>query len=259
MSLTARRRLNRRGPGPLARLGSRIGYRARTLGAAAALALLAVLLTSVYVQGYERRVRAGVADTEVLVAARDIPTGTPGSKLAAHGFLETRTVPRDAVVPGAIADTGDVARLVSRQPIYAGEQVTIRRFESAVQQGVRGQLSGTLRAQRVAGDPNQLLAGLIRDGDRVDVVATIPPTAGAPGASRIILRDLLVLQAPSEDVTAKTTQSASAVLALTDRQAQRLFYAMKNGQWSLLLRPVHGAESAAPADTAASVLRGSGD
>ena len=69
-------------------------------------------------------------------------------------------------------------------------------------------------------------------------------------ASRVILRDLLVLRAPnassSSDIGA--AQQSSITLALTDGEAQKLLFAIKNGDWWLVLRPV-----AKPADSPESV------
>ena len=57
--------------------------------------------------------------------------------------------------------------------MYAGEQVTLRRFSDVAAQGIRSQLKGTLRAVQIAGDPNQLLAGTLKAGDHVDLVANL--------------------------------------------------------------------------------------
>ena len=230
-------KLPRRSGGALGRLGSRVDYRLRTLGVAAFVALLALVVLTSYLHSYERGVREGVAKTDVLVAARDIPAGTPAASLA-HGLLQLRHVPRDAVVPGAIASAHELAGLVSQQPILKGEQVTVRRFQTLAAAGLRGELSGTMRAERVVGDPAQLLAGLVHDGDRVDVVVASGSAAtGVNGRSRIVLRNVLVVQAPDANVKSTTTGSTSAVLALSDSQAQTMFLVAKTAQWSLLLRP----------------------
>ena len=39
-------------------------------------------------------------------------------------------------------------------------------------------------------------------------------------------------------ITKTTSDQDSVILAVTDEQAQRLFYVMKNGDWSLQLRAV---------------------
>ena len=122
------------------------------------------------------------------------------------GSLRSETVLRRNVVTGAISHPGNISGLVVSQPILAGEQVTVRQFSPLRQQGVLGAISGNLRAIALPGDGTQLLYGIVKDGDHVDVVANIKYTlhAGSAGsssvslvASRVILRDLLVLQSPT--------------------------------------------------------------
>ena len=240
------------------RIGARLGYRARTLGLAAVLALTALVLTLSYVRSYKSSVDAGTRTGVALVAGRDLEPGTPASALGGRGVLVRREVTR---VPGAVAGPRELAGLVVAEPIYAGEQVSIRRFRPAGEEGVRGELSGTARAVVVSGDRTQLLGGLLRSGDRVDVLGAVKrarPGGGEEVVTRVVLRDLLVLVA-GEDAAAIGADgsggSLSIVLQLTDRQAQKLFYVQKNGQWALQLRPYgRAAESPAAVDNAESVL-----
>lgn len=228
-------------------------YRARNTVIAGALAAAAVLLTMLYVRNVRADAEEGSSLVSVMVAARDIVAGTAGADAVDDRLLREREVPRRSVVPGAISDPAQVAGLVASEQIYAGEQVTTRRFAPLAEQGVGGQLSGTERALEVPGNQYQLLAGTLVDGDRIDVVASIKYkvkdlSGDATGvelertASRIVLRDLLVLQAaeaPDSDsgLASSSNVTGSVILAITDSQAQKLFFVMKNGDWSLQLRP----------------------
>jgi Flp pilus assembly protein CpaB len=262
--VTERRRSNGKPPQPRTplreRVGARVGYRTRTLGLGMFLALLAGLLTLAYVNRAERRGALAAANVRVFVAARDVAAGTPGSTLVSRNVLVPQRVPRRSVVPGAISSRREIDELVTAETIYAGEQVTARRFRPLAEQGVRGDLNGATRAMVVAGDTTQLLAGIVKSGDRVDVLATLPfeTRAGNKGAAtRVILRDLLVLSAPGEENAAgEGAKGANTiVLALTDAQAQKLFHALKNGQWSLVMRPFgRAADSRTALDTSESVL-----
>ena len=218
-------------------------YRVRNIAIAVALGLVAALLTSLYVTNYERNVRSGEENVSVYVAARDIPSGTSGADAARRGMLEKSEVVRRSVVPGAISKPGQLDGLVATQTIFAGEQVTTRRFASPAERGIRAQLTGVQRAISVAGDANQLLVGTLKDGDRVDVVASWAfPEGGQTHFTRVILRDLRVLKAPgtnaaSEKLGSASSDSHSAMLAVTDVQVQKLYWAMTNGDWHLQLRP----------------------
>jgi Flp pilus assembly protein CpaB len=235
-------------------------YRIRNVAIAIGLALVAMLLTLFYVVNYRRTVQHGQATVQVYVAARNIPSGTAGTTIAHGKALTTTSIPRRNVVPGAISDPNQVASLVLTQPLYEGEQVTLRRFSDLKAEGVIGQLKGTQRAIQVPGDPNQILAGTLRAGDHVDLVANLSVDATPGGhATRIILRDLTVLQAAGAAPTGPVSQQPSVILAITDSQVQRLFFVMKNAEWTLELRPpVDATDSSERLDTLQSVLESGG-
>jgi len=97
--------------------------------------------------------------------------------------------------------------------------------------------------------------------DRVDVVASIQLSGQLQtAATRVVLRNLLVLQAPQSTqigsrLGSDPNQPFSAMLAVTDSQAQKLFYVTENGKWTLELRPVsEAADSPDSVDTAQTVL-----
>ncbi len=178
-----------------------MNYRAKNIGIAVALAALAAILTSAYVVNYKRHVQRGEGKVTVLVAARDIPAGTSGADVIDQKMLKEQTVPRKAVVAGAISSPDQLSQYVATQDVYTGEQVSTRRFAPPTEQGIRSQIKGTQRAYELAGDPNQLLAGTLKAGDHVDVVGnwTIKGQ-GSTGVdraiTRVILRNILVLRAP---------------------------------------------------------------
>ena len=148
-------------------------YRARNIAVAVVLAIVAALLTGFYVTSYKQNVQHAEANVSVLVATKDIPQGTSGADVIAKKFLAPQQVLRRSVVPGALSDTKQIEDLIATQPIYAGEQVSARRFQPVTQSGVRSELKGNMRALQIEGDANQLLAGTLRPHDRVDVVANI--------------------------------------------------------------------------------------
>ena len=138
----------------------------------------------------------------------------------------------------------------------------MRRFSDLHAEGIIGQLKGTMRAIQLPGDPNQLLAGTLRAGDHVDVVANLSLNAnsGSEGhAVRIVLRDLTVLQPASTAPTGPGGPGTSVIVAITDTQVQRLYFVMKNADWTLELRPaVDAADSPERLDSLQSVLESGG-
>ena len=236
-------------------------YRIRNIVIAVGLALIAMMLTLFYVTNYKRSVQKDATSVHVYVAAKDLNAGAAGSDLVKGHSFRVESVQRKDVVPGAISSPDQVANLVLTGPMYAGEQVTMRRFSDVAAQGIRSELKGTMRAVQVSGDANQLLAGTLQAGDHVDLVANLRlNTDSAAAATRVVLRDLTVLTAPNDSTLSKVQSGSagaeSAILAVTDTQVQRLFFVLKNADWTLELRPVgNAADSGERLETTDSVLR----
>jgi pilus assembly protein CpaB len=225
-------------------------YRTRNIFIAVALAVMAALLTSLYVSNYKRNVRSEEETVTVYVAARDIPQNTSGADIIARHLTTKQDVARRNVVPGAISDPTQVANQIILQPIYAGEQLTARRFGTRQQLGVRAQLKGTLRAIVLPGTSEQLLAGTLRAGDRVDLVGDYK--FGNDHFARVVVRDLLVLKAPQGPgsggkITSSVDGDVSVMLAARDLQLSKVEYLTapdRDEKWILALRaPVKAADS----------------
>jgi Flp pilus assembly protein CpaB len=247
-------------------------YRLRNIGIALALAVIAALFVTLYVSNYRHNVQQGEETVKVYVAAKDIPAGTPGTEVVQGGLLKEQQVARRNVAPGAIANPEQIEKLVAATPVFAGEQVTTRRFSTVEAKGIRSQITGNLRAFQLPGDGNQVLSGTLKAGDHVDVVANVTYKVTAPGAdgqsgsqvdrvaSRVVLRDILVLKAANgagsaSKIANPTSDTVSVLLALSDSQAQKLFFVEQNGDWSLQLRPTDNpADSPESVETVESVL-----
>jgi Flp pilus assembly protein CpaB len=237
-------------------------YRVRNIAIAVALAVVAALLTTFYVTNYKKSVQSGEEAVTVFVAARDIPIGTSGSDVVDRKWIRSEEIDRRNVVPGAISDPAQIEDLSATQPLFAGEQVSTSRFRPLEEQGIHGQLKGNVRALQVPGDEHQLLVGTLKAGDRVDVLGSWEfPEGTQIHVSRVVLRDVLVLRAANEGKVQSKIASGSnlpfsAIFALTDRQAHKLFWLTNNGEWSLQLRGVaDAADSPESLDTSASLLQ----
>jgi Flp pilus assembly protein CpaB len=250
-------------------------YRVRNIVIAVVLAALAALMTSYYVTNYKRHVQQGEDHVKVYVASQDIPAGTAGSD-AMH-MLKKKVVTKSGVAPGAISKPDEIKSKIASQRIYAGEQVTVNRFASVSQNGIQGSLKGTLRAYQVAGTANQVLAGILKTGDHVDVVANFhyklasqTQTSLDYAATKIVLRNVKVLRAPASPGTASKLGGSfdtkyQVVLAVTDNQSQKLLFATHNSDeaqsggepgWWLALRPnLKSSDSPGSIETLTTMLR----
>jgi Flp pilus assembly protein CpaB len=234
-----------------------MNYRVKNIGIAVALAALAAILTSVYVVNYKRHVQNGEDKVPVFVAAKDIPAGTSGAEVVDQHMLKKVTVPKKAIVAGAISSPEQLSQYIATQDVYEGEQVTTRRFAPPKEQGIRAQIKGTQRAYQLEGDQHQLLAGTLKAGDHVDVIGTwCPGGNGSSGEcqpiSRDVVQNLLVLTPPEAPAAngnaalAASQSSAFVQLRATDFQTSKLIWLQKNSVdqgkgWHLALRPPTGS------------------
>jgi Flp pilus assembly protein CpaB len=224
-----------------------VTYRLRNIILAVALAALAAALTSFYVSNFKKSVRDGEENVTVFVASRDIPAGTSGSKAAS--LLTATQVERKNMVTGAITSRDQVASLIVTDRIFKDEQAIVRRFKPMEQAGIKAELKANVRAVQISGDAHQLLAGTGKKGDRVDLLGNYKVREGEGEErhyARTVLRDVLVLRAPQGDFSQGKLESTvgatgSVQLAVTDAQASKLFFTIKNGDWQLDLRAVNEA------------------
>lgn len=238
-------------------------YRVRNIFIAVGLAVVAALLTVFYVSNYKDSVRSDGETVTTLVAASDIQPGTLGSQVIADKMLAKREIPRKAVVSGAITSPEDIRSLIATQPVYIGEQVTARRFGPLTEAGVRTQLKGTYRAMQFKGEPDQILAGVLKPGDHVDVVASIkwPDESSTYHFAKVILRDVLVLRTSGAveggGAVIPGSESNWVMLRITDAQSQSMIHAYSHGDdWWLALRPGLNDKNSQPTfDDATSLLR----
>jgi hypothetical protein len=220
-------------------------YQLRNVVIAVVLGLLAAVLTTVYVTNYRKNVQHGQQDVGVLVAATNIPAGTSGAAIVSGHMLVRKTIPRTALVPGAISSPDQISRLVSTQEVMVGEQVTKSRFGGANELGVRAQLKGTMRAIQAAANPNQILAGTLRTGDHVDLAGNMKVETVAAVAScttTASARDLLYPRTGSLDAAVADLSSTQkyndarrhglAGLEAAVRDQERRSNASPDGGWA---------------------------
>ena len=229
------------------------------------LAAVAAVLTMIYVShdgGTGTTAQAAATKQAVVyVATRDIAVGTAGATLFSRGYAKPAHVSAAAVVPGAVVDRRQLKGLVAVQPLYDGEQLTERRFGASGATGLLSDLHGSGRVFQLAGDARQLLAGVLQPGDHINVLAAMHgQTAATSAFSKIVLRNLLVTGvSDSKDAAAGAGPSNWITLQLSDRQARRLFFVVKNGEWSLILRPfVRPAQSPDELTSINTILNGNG-
>lgn len=184
----------------------------------AAIAFGLALASGAYL--YERFIKT----VPVLVAAADIPAGTPLSE----GLVRVIKVPVGGTPPGALWGPGQVAGRYAAVPLFRDHMLSQRHVTEAAD--VTGVLPPGQRVVAVPVRPDTLPAGLIRPGDLVDVAAAWPGVEGRPGTVDLLVAGVRVVEAGTTAVLVVNEQQARALAgALESRASLYLWLAERGG------------------------------
>lgn len=207
------------------------------------LALILTIITTGLIFSYLKSATTKVAapGLPVIVAKVDIP---PMTKITLDMVQETQ-IPGEYIQPGASTDINNVVGGMSRESIVAGSQVSDRLLIGNGKEGFSGIIPRDKRAVTVAMSEVIGVAGFVKAGDYVDVIATFDKNE-YKNVSQIILQNILVL-AINKDTSSSThdsdkdkpesTQTTSLTLAVTPQEAVRLTQSEERGKLRLALRP----------------------
>jgi pilus assembly protein CpaB len=233
--------------------------RRRLLAALAALVLLATgtVVLVAYVQGADARALAGVRTTEVLVADRPIPEGTPAGELSA--LVRTQVLPEKAALDGRVVDLAQLTGQVATVDLLPGEQLLAERFAAPESLGTPGtaEVPDGLQEVSVLLEPQRAVGGRLAAGDSVGVLVSMTDQDGTT-TTHAVLHDVLVTQvqgAPAQPAdgteadaetassgAAAPTQSLLVTLAVTAPQAEAVVFGVEHGTLWFSLEP-EGADT----------------
>jgi len=193
------------------------------------------------VRGYAAEVRAlrpSAGDpVAVVVAATDLERGS----VIAETELRIERMPSAYAPPGALASVDDATGRTLVTDVVEGEPITVTRVGSAGGP-VASLLPSGLRAFVV---PAGVPAGVVRAGDRVDVLATFGgphPYTNTVGTG---LEILSVIDDSAGAFEASGTGGPSLVLLVSHETAERLTHATAFAEVSVSVhRPVRGLRRA---------------
>lgn len=154
----------------------------------AAAALLACVALVLALRPVPLPAAATTADVvAVTVSARDLPAGT----VLMAGDVEVARLPADLAPVGTTADPGQLLHRVLAAGVRSGEPLTDTRLVGPGLTALLGdgQVAAPVRLADLA------VAALVRTGDRVDVLATVPGAATA----EVVAGGALVLAATGAD------------------------------------------------------------
>jgi pilus assembly protein CpaB len=217
-------------------------------------------LGTLYLQRLEAEIGGG-PKVAVLVAAKDVPVGAALSE----SLLAVRDIPQ-AYVEGRHVRAGDVKKVLGARiagGLKANETLLwsdLSKFSDQTRV-LSGLVQHGMRAVAIDGRSADF-EGLLRPGDRVDVLFTGGSKAEGAGATTTLLQNLLVLSvgsniARNDEETSRGHGRAGAVtLSASVEQAQLLTQAQQRGRLTLTLRNTDDITivQGVPEATAASLL-----
>lgn len=216
---------------------------------AAASGILAGYVALVYVSEQPAPLQAAVtASRTAVVASRDLPAGS----IIRREDVKTVSWPGSALPKGYATDAGEV---VGRGVIAEVRENEPLLDSKLAQREAGGGLSITIpegmRAVSVRVDEVVGVAGFVRPGTRVDVLATVMPgTDRAQTTTRIILQNIRALAADQQhqqDIEGEPKYVTVVTLLLTPEDAEILTLAATEGRIQLALRnTLDSGESSTP-------------
>lgn len=225
------------GGGPARLLQTRRG--AIAVAVVAGLVALAVLLA--FMANYRDSVRSDAEPVRVLVADRQLDSGTAGDAIAEAGLYHTIEVTGENAVEGAFTDPAALHGKHTVAQIDNGQQLAAADFADGADP-IAGKLEGTDRALAIPVDEAHGNIGQIKDGSRVEVLGGFNAEQSG-GRARPVLdvlaRDVLVLSAPEKPSGSGIGggKEQEVVLRLSDREATRVAFAADEGNVWLAIRP----------------------
>jgi Flp pilus assembly protein CpaB len=164
--------------------------------------------------------------TQVLYAAKTIPSGTSGTAALDQGLVKTRSVSVSSKPPSALTDPSQLAGRTASASVPEGSIITSEQF--AVPQTRLGTVKiptgKTALALQLDFVPG--LAGFVGSGDRIDIYGLLREGPGSPSA-KLIMQNTEVLSVSPSGVTAQAVGSEVKpifLLAVTTQEAERLAY-----------------------------------
>ena len=139
---------------------------------AVVLALVAAGLVVWYVSSLKEEKTPVVVTGPVVVAVADIPARTTGEEMVANGLVQEQQVGANGHRAGAVTSLSSLQGMVLSVPVVSGQQLLQTQLADA---GRRPCPSGSRpecgRSPLASIDKNSV-GGAIKEGDRVDVIAT---------------------------------------------------------------------------------------
>lgn len=200
--------------------------------------LVASIGVSQYMEKAKGNSTAAVETAKIYVATTEI---SPGERLDAKN-VRLEEWPKDRIPEGAISDLKQLEEKFPRSRLYKGEPILMAKLSDTMDGNLLQTIPEGFRVIALKVDETTSGGGLIRPGDRVDLVVFLRKSAEIPETgTRTILRDVNVFAVSGEterhmDKQGVAREVRTVSLLVTPRQAESVTLAKEVGILSLTLR-----------------------
>ena len=175
---------------------------------------------------------------EVIIVRQDIP---PRTEITAD-MIDVQKMPAEFIHPMALISSEDAIDMISLIPMNAGEQLLKTKIADPNTNYLSYQLREGHVAFTVAVSELTSAGGMIRVGDRVNVMANFSPDVAGDEVTTFFLYDIPVI-AIGQDMGIGHTEEGEGgfgnmTLEVTPENAQRLAWAQNQGAISFILTSV---------------------
>ncbi len=223
--------------------------------------IIAVIGIVSYVGGVRQQVANEAKSVKVVVADKEITAGTTFDDLIKNDMISVKSIPKRYVTAGAIGSTSELRDRITKVDVGKGEQLTLNKLESSLKTAeLTVRIKGNMRAIAIPYDEVKGVSGVIKSGDRVDVVATFDKEVAGDNITQTILRNIEVLNVAgavpeafsnekknggvlaSSSSSSQATVKKTLILAVPAADIEKLVFAEKKGTVWLALVPSKSAD-----------------
>jgi len=221
--------------------------------AAAVIAVLGTLLVVAYVRSANSRAADQFHAVKVLRVVKQIDQGESVAAAQQAGAISLGDVAQSSLLSGALTDLSSISNDVALTTLYPGEQVVSAKFGTSTASTALTIPSGMLAISVSLTDPTRV-ASFVNPGNAVAIF--LNGTAGGKNGaySRMLLPKVQVIavgststlpdQSTNKAQTTTTLPSTLLTFAVTQQEAEKIFFAQSQGTLSLGL--LNGQSKVAP-------------
>ncbi|MFZ5595957.1 MAG: Flp pilus assembly protein CpaB [Bacillota bacterium] len=168
-------------------------------------------------------------------------TTIPARQVITEQMVDFTEMPSNYINQSALGKPGDVIGKMAKETIYPGEQIIKNKLADSGDptEGLSLIVEPGRRAMTIAVNEVTGVAGLLKPGDRVDILGTVNVGGKDGVVTSLLIQNIKILavnKSTSVALDNKQTQTGTLTLSVSPVEAQHLTMASEQGSIRVLLR-----------------------